>query len=769
MRTCIWLALGASLAAPVYADDEAKTEEKAAPPVASTLALPAPEFALRQVDFGLQSADADTLSSRFREYRDLPSGVLLPDARFAGHTGKLRYDLRVRNALRQDASYRLLLAPESFRLTADYDRVPHRFGNNGRTLFHEVTPGQFLISDTIQQSFQNAIAAQFAASRTGVNFAFLNNLVAPSLTAQTGIDLALQRERGKAELRLTPDKPVDVRVTYFQEKRTGDRAVGTSFGFGNVVESPEPINYRTQDVGATAEWGADWGRLNASFNYNWFTNSIPSHTFDNPFRVTNSTDASAYTGPGSGSIAGPALGRASLPPDNKAVTGGLGVAFKLASRSRLGASVTIGQWTQNETAFIPYTTNTAISTPALPANALDGKIDTLSFSSYFLSRPAKGVTLQARYRRYDLDNKTPHVRFPGYVRYDAVFEDIPRVTVPYGYTNDKLDASLAYDFGKVTLEGAYRRDKLDRIERETEKTTYNAFLGKADLRAAGWLVLRGTVELGSRDYDGLDIILSEEASFQEPGVPANLLAVPDTSPIYASLGCGSRACNLRFDQAKKDVTRYGAHLVLTPWGTATLTASYLYGEDDYAETRYGLISAKTRTFSLDADYTPSERASLFAYYNYEKLSDFQRGRQSGATVSNDARADWTSNVDDKVDTFGAGGTFNLVKDKLDLTLNGSYQRVDGNNALASPPGGTPDFAVPIPNFDDTKLYTLGGEFGWKASKVLVLGFGGFYERYELRDAQTTGLANYVPGSFFLNPVDSDYKGHVLYVKASYAW
>lgn len=768
MRTLIWLALAIGLQAPAFAE-EAKDTETAAPAMGATEKLAAPEFAQHQVDFGLQNADADTLSSRFREYRDLPSGVFMPYARLFGDTGKLRYDLRGRNVLQDDASYRLLLAPESFRLTVDYDRIPHRFGNDGRTLFHEVAPGQFLISDTIQQAHQDAIARQRAISPASVNFDFLNNLVTPSLGALSGIDLALGRERGRAELRLTPDKPYDVRVIYAHEKRTGDRAVGTSFGFNNVVESPEPIHYRTQDIGATAEYGADWGRVNASFNYNQFTNNILSHTFDNPWRITPTTDGAAYLGPSSSSINGPAFGRASLPPDNTAVTGGLGVAFKLAGRSRLGASVAVGQWTQNDSAFIPYTTNTAIPTPALPANKLDGKIDTLSFNAYFLSHFAKGTTFQARYKRYDLDNKTPQIRFPGYVRFDAVFEDIPRISVPYGYTNDRFDASLSHDFGQVTAEAAYRHEKMDRTFRETEKTDYNAFLGKVDLRANDWLVLRGTLEAGKRDYDGLEILHSEEASFQEPGDPTNLLAVPTNSPIYASLGCGSTVCNLRYDQAKKKVNRYGAHLVLTPGGTATVTASYLYGKDDYDETVYGLISAKTRTFGLDVDYTPNERATLFAYYSYEKISDFQRGRQSGATLSTDPRADWTSNVDDKVDTFGAGGAFNLVKDKLDLNLNGSYQKLDGHNALFSPPGGSPDDGISIPNYDDTKIYTLGADFQYKVTKVLVLGFGGWYEQYEINDAQTSGLNNYVPGSLFLNPVDSDYKGHVLYVRASYAW
>jgi hypothetical protein len=72
-------------------------------------------------------------------------------------------------------------------------------------------------------------------------------------------------------------------------------------------------------------------------------------------------------------------------------------------------------------------------------------------------------------------------------------------------------------------------------------------------------VLRGSIEAGTRDYEGVEMIASEEASFLEEGVPANLLAVPahSTDPAvqasYNSLGCvPGTACNLRYDQAAKD-------------------------------------------------------------------------------------------------------------------------------------------------------------------------------------------------------------------------
>jgi len=101
-----------------------------------------------------------------------------------------------------------------------------------------------MIRQDVGAQIKTALEQQFATNRNGINFNFLNNLVAPSLAAANTVDLALLRERGNLEVDLNPGKPLSVKLNYFREKRTGNRAAGTSFGFGNVVESPEPINYR---------------------------------------------------------------------------------------------------------------------------------------------------------------------------------------------------------------------------------------------------------------------------------------------------------------------------------------------------------------------------------------------------------------------------------------------------------------------------------------------------------------------------------------------
>jgi MtrB/PioB family decaheme-associated outer membrane protein len=779
------VALGLAVSAAGEEPPSKKPEEASSPvPEASPAAAEMPPaFSLRRIDFGVQGVETDTNSSRFREYRDVPTGIVIPFARFAGGE-KFRYDVAAENVLQDDARYRVRAGLASFGIEAEFIKIPHRFGNSGVTLLEDTGPGVLSISPTLRRTFQSEIERQFAANKAGVNYTFLSSLVNPSLAAQTPIDIALRRERGQVEVRLTRDKPYDVRLSYFQEHRRGTRAAGTSFGFGNVVESPEPIDYRTRDFGATAEWTRKSLLLRGSFHYNDFANRNPFENFDNPFRATDSTDPSAYTGPASGSIGGPAFGRESLAPDNKAVTGSVGFLYKFAKRSRLSADATVGQWSQND-AFMPFSTNTAITTPvratdlsSLPARSLGGKIRTFSFSSLFTTRPLDHLTLTARMRRYDLRNDTPRIAFPlGYARFDAVWEDIPRISVPYGNTTDAFTASAAYDLGKVSLEGGYRYDKWDRTFRETESTSQNVVYVKADVRPTDWLVVRGSVEKGTRGYHGLEIESSEDASFIDPGAPVSLLAVPS-----ATVCPGGTICNLRFDQSKKDTDHYGAFVELSPGGKASLTLSYIKGKDRYTESLFGLIRADDEAISAEADYTPRERVNLFAFYTHENIATFQRGRQSGATVSVSPLDDWTSEIKDKVHSLGGGATFGLVKEKVELTLNGSYQSVDGNNDFTSPVGGAPELArratggiMDIPFFDDTKLYTVAAELSYQINKGFRLGLGGWFERYKLRDLGSNDitegvlLTNYVPGSFFLAANDHDYKAHVLYLRASYLW
>ncbi len=710
-----------------------------------------------QIEVGLFQKDVDTISSKFTEYRDVPNGIAIPYFSLRGHRGDMRYMAAGRSVRQDDQQFAFRVDHRKWSLDGDFNQIPHRFGNDGRTLLEQAAPGVLRLSDTLQATLQNALETQFAQNRTAINYAYLNNLIAPSLAAANHVDLALERERTRLAFEAPPIGPVAVTVRYLRERRTGDRAAaGTSFGFGNVVESPEPVHYLTQDFSAAGQVEGTWGSVRAGFDYNSFANRITTLTFDNPFRSTDSTDASAYTAPGAGSVNGAVIGRLALPPDNESLTGSAMALFRLPRTTRISATASLGSWRQNETPFIAYSTNTAITSPlnaadisTLPARQLDGRIGVTSFSTLVTSRPVSKLSLSARFRRYDLSNETPRLTFPGYVRFDGVWEDIPRISVPYGFTTDRLDATAGFDFSRVTVEGFVRHLTTDRTFRETEQTRDNGVGAAVRVRALDWAALRASVEHARRDFDHYNFEEAEEATFVAPGPPVNQ---PELR---------------RYDQAKRDYDRINTQLVLTPGGEFAVTMAYGMTREDYTESPLGLTEANYRVLSVDADYTPSARWSLYGFYSRERNVNHQRGRQSGATPSVNPLDNWNSDVTDKVDSVGGGVNIALVPDKWSWNTFGRFQKVDGFNDLSSPPGGTPDVAFSIERYDDTRILSLSSEVAYRASANWSLGLGGWFEDYEADDAATTGLVYYVPGALFLNANDGNYRAVTGWLKLTY--
>jgi MtrB/PioB family decaheme-associated outer membrane protein len=737
-------------APPTEATEEAATT--AAEPMASGDTGPA--FG-GEIQLGLIQKDVDTISSKFTEYRDVPNGVVVPFFNIRGHRGDLRYSAAGRNVQQGDQQFYFRLNDRKWALDADYNQIPHRFGNDGRTLLEQTGPGVFALSDTLQRAHQTVLEA--TNPRSLITFPFLNNLVGPSLDAANHVDLALERERTRLVFKAMPSEPLTLTVRYLRERRTGDRAAaGTSFGFGNVVETPEPVHYLTEDFTAAGQFEGTWGSVQAALQYNSFANRITTLTFDNPFRITDATDASAYQAPGSASVGGPVFGRVALPPDNEALTGSALALFRLPHKTRVTASASLGSWRQNDTPFIAYSTNTAITNPlvatdrsTLPAQALDGRIAVTTLMASVVSRPVDRLNLTARFRRYDHDNKTERLRFPGYVRFDGVWEDIPRISVPYGYTSNRFDGSAGYDLGRVTLEAFARHIGFERTFRETEETRENGVGAAVRLRASDWAVLRGSIEHARRDFDHYNFAEAEEASFQEPGEPAN-------HPLLR-----------RYDQAKRDYDRINTQLILTPGGEFGVTLAYSVTRDDYTESELGLTEANYRVLSADFDYTPSARWSVYGFYSRERNVNHQAGRQSGATSSVNPLDNWFSDVEDNVDSVGGGVNVALVPDKWSWNTFGRFQKVDGFNDLSSPPGGAPDVAFPIDRFDDTRILTVSSELAYRASAHWSVGLGGWYEDYEVDDAATTGVVYYFPASFFMAANDGNYRSITGWLKLTY--
>ena len=145
-----------------------------------------------------------------------------------------------------------------------------------------------------------------------------------------------------------------------------------------------------------------------------------------------------------------------------------------------------------------------------------------------------------------MDDHTPRVALPGVARLDAVFEAVPRLTVPYSHTRTRVEASVGYGLGSWRLEAGHRQEDIARTFRETGETRDTAWTGalSGPLPAAGHLRLH--YERGHRDFDAYDSRLSPGASRV------------NVHPVR-SLGAGRR-----YDQAARDLDRAGARVEVAP-------------------------------------------------------------------------------------------------------------------------------------------------------------------------------------------------------------
>jgi MtrB/PioB family decaheme-associated outer membrane protein len=753
-------------AVPATPPSEEAPQEPVATPAANDIEGPAraPAVVLplftNTIGAGLQTFDVNTASSKFEEYRDVPEGIAGPEFRLFRADDPVRVLATGERLGQDDRRFDVSVEHSAVAVEAYFDQIPHRLGNEARSILVRASKDAWGLNDVTQRALQDAIAARRAQNAASVNFAFLSGLVEPLTAAPYVYDLGYDRLRAGVSVQPFPEAALDTRVTYFREKRDGTRPVGSSFGFGNVVETGEPIEYVTEEAGVSMELPLSRGLVRGGVMVHQFTNELQSYTFDNPFRITDSTDANAYQAPGSGSVNGPSFGRMSLAPDSDQLLLTLGGVFRLPMRSRLTADVAWSHLVSNER-LIPFATNTAMLTPSglpafdpgsLPDSQFNGEIDTLRTTVSFNSRPVAGLGLNAKLRFYDLDNESERIRFEeGYARFDSAWNPTGRITVPYGWTNTRFDLYGTYDLGMATLEAGFRHDAMERTFRETEETTENIVHLATDLRPFSWAVFRASYEFGKRDFDQYDSERGEHASFLGDVAATNL---PELR---------------RYDQAERDTSRIVGMVQLMPLESVALSANYVRYFDDYSEySTHGLQTWRNNSMTLEGDYTPSARWNVFAFFSHDEWSGFQRGRQSAGTPNPDPLDDWTSLHIDKSNTYGLGANVSFIPDRLGLKVNGSLQKVSGFNNLESPPGGSiVNFAVDVPSIDDTGLLSITAELKYAFSSAWHFAFGAWHEDYEIFDQLSTGTRAYMPAAFFLIPNDADYEGTAIYVRTNY--
>jgi len=743
-----------------------------------------------QVTLGLLGA-SDVNSSKFTEYREVPKGLSIPFMNLFSKSSTLDFNVVGLNVRQTDQRYAGWANLGWMDLGFDYNQTPHSMGNNAHLIWAETAPGVWGMSPTLRNVLGNTADAAFPTTlRT---YDFYNTLLSPTLGDANLVNLDSLRKRGTVELNLSKNLPFDLRVTYMREVKSGTRGEGGGDILGAiapVVDVPEPLNDLTQDFGIRAAYnfmGGKGGNIHAAFNRNVYNNRAETLLVDNPFKSSDvlytaavGTTAPAYGGPGTI--------RFTTAPDNEASTFSGGLLLKFANMTRLTGDVAMSSWTQNAQ-FFPYSSNSTLLTPAgartdntssLQQQSLNGKIDTTTLNFGFTSRPIEGLWLRLRYRSYELKSKTSRFVIAG----DASgapdrswgAADTPTADEPYGHataqnydnSTKRFDGSVSYDFKALTLEAAYRYNKLTRSHREAASGKDQGYLFSALFHVNEWLGFRGS-------YSDMKRTAS------------------DGSTIYGYMA----------DEAERVTKRTGVDIELTPMDNVSFTFAYFRKNDDYPnrpnrialasgvpiagaqpipDTPSGLLFAKYDTYTGEFEVTPNERVELGAYYTYEKnLQTNQWTTTNGATavapliplgINNKLRYDGS----DKTNSFGAHAAFQLVPEKWTFTFMARHQKVDGlmgvtaPNAAGSFVTGRSTLGGPqnITDWDDTELTTVGAQLDYNVAKAWTLGAGYMYEKYSYADAYTSGTTM-IPFSvsIFMKPDRGAYKANVVYTKLTY--
>jgi MtrB/PioB family decaheme-associated outer membrane protein len=680
-----------------------------------------------------RNSDIDGNLSKAEEYRDLSTPVYgdvkikydKKDKSISTFTGK--------NIGRDDQYYNLKVNHyDKFKIDASYDEIPHRFSEAAKSIYLGTGSGNLILNGTKQN-----VPFADQADR-------LNTLSANS----SGIEIGLKRKKVAVNADLALLDPFRFRFEFSRENKKGTRPFFGSFGLDNTIELPEPIDFDTTNMKFIGEYIAKTFYLNASYYFSKFKNNTGTLTFDNPFRATDA-------------VFGPSKGLIDLAPDNYYHNVSLsGSYLDLPLNSRVSANAAWG-WMRQDDELVPYTTNTAITTGAfdnapfdafdpanLPANNVDAKVNTSLYHILLTSKPTDFMHVKGKFRYFDYDNDTDQIRFPGFVDADDFWVDNPIVNLPISYKKTTAGAELGFDITKKSrLNLDYTFERTNQTNREVDKLEDHIFGSSLDTKAFSWMNLKLSYKRTERDISNynFDVYLDAGEDLQQlPGLR-------------------------KYTQANMSRDRLNFIATVYPTELFTVSTSYIYGQDDFVDSPYGLLDDKHHIFSIDVDYSPTDRLNLHIFYNYEFYEARQKDRGE-VPAQPTVVADWFAKTKDVVNTLGAGMKLVLIPNKLDFDVSYSYSNVDGTIDFFTPAVATSDFDT----VDDTTLQILQTKFDYRAWKRWLFTLGYRWEKFDYDDFNTQGFTN-VPtdssgnynGAYLMGTLPGDYTVNVAYLKVSY--
>jgi len=359
----------------------------------------------------------------------------------------------------------------------------------------------------------------------------------------------------------------------------------------------------------------------------------------------NNEDSLIWANPFTPLITGGDRGQLALAPDNQfwQIVGSAG--YEITPRVRASADISVGRMTQDSSYLAP-TLNASLAPPAqlaLPAQSLNGRVDTFNSSVRVTAAPTDPLRLNASWARDIRDNRTTSLSYPA-VSTDTFLDPTPRTNQPFSYRTDRYKLNADYRFlGRWKSSLGVDYDERARTLQEvvyTRETTFWGELGAQAPENLAWWLRLAHGDRNSSTYG--------TATWVDP--PEN--------PLLRKFNLADRTRN----SAK-------VRLDLTITETLAVGLNYELADDDYSKSTIGLLDGRTTDVGGDISLAVTDQTHVFFYVQSERTTS----RQAGSQVF--AQPDWFGHMKDNADVGGLGIKNTSLKGKLDLSADFTIARL----------------------------------------------------------------------------------------------
>lgn len=716
-RPCLVMVLGV-LATPAFAQSPNTPPPE---PGQNTGLSTATLLGAGQLDFGIRGTayGENSDEARYQRFQDLRNGPFLEGFRFGNSNENRAFDVRAEHVGYRDQRY--IANYNNFgkvKASFEWNQIPLFFSTDTSTLFTSPSPGTFLMADGIQSGIQNKTLTLSRAVSQAQQF-----------------DLQLKRSIADFRLTYSATRHVDLNVSFKSTQKTGEQPWAGTFGFADAVELAAPVDTRTTEFGAAAEWSSGKGDIKIGYDGSFFRNNVGTLVWDNPLRITDSQTA------------GPVQGRESLWPNSDLNAGSISGLVKLPANSQATAYVSLGNWSQNA-ALVPFTSNTALPVIPLDRPNADASARVTATTFSFNSRPTSMLWLNARFRSYDFDNRTPVFNVAKTVAYDtSVSAFAEGGTSPYSFTRKLFDVDASFTPATyVAFRAGYSREMVDQTFRVFDTTTENTFRVSADATGINWLTLRAIYEHGKRVGSGLD-----EQTLDDIGEQVSLR---------------------QFDISDRSSDRFSGILIVTPISQLSLNGTAAVGREDRPGAVFGLRSNNNNSVSAGFDYVPNNSVSAGMSYQYEKYTALQASRQANPGAQfNDPTRDWTTDGADRAHTLTASVDLLKLFPKTDVRLAYDYSRAESLYLYGLAANTTLSSVVQLPPVLN-KRNRATADARYYLTRHIAVGAVYWYEKYDVNDfASNPSTLNSIaqPSFLMLGYLYRPYTANTIWGRLTYLW